>query len=149
MFLTHTKDARAATLQKEVVTQKEFSVTPNYPRFLREGDELNLQSKLSSLVNEKLNGVAQLQILDAFTNEDITQKFGISQLTAVSSYNKEQTFSLNENGNSVVNWKLKVPNDVSSIIIKIVAKAGNFNDGEQKAIAVLPNRMLVLSLIHI
>jgi hypothetical protein len=149
MFLTHTKDARAATLQKEVVTQKEFSITPNYPRFLREGDELNLQSKLSSLVNEKLSGTAQLQILDAFTNEDITQKFGISQLTAVSGYNKEHNFSLNENGNSVVNWKLKVPNDVSSIIIKIVAKAGNFSDGEQKAIAVLPNRMLVTDAVPI
>ena len=149
MFLAHTKDARSATLEKSVVTQKEFSITPNYPRFLREGDELNLQSKLSSLVNQKLNGVAQLQILDAFTNEDISEKFGISQLTAVAGFNKEQTFSLTENGNSVVNWKVKVPNDVSSIIIKIVAKAGNFSDGEQKAIAVLPNRMLVTDALPI
>lgn len=149
LFLAHTKDARSATLEKSVVTQKEFSITPNYPRFLREGDELNLQSKLSSLVNQKLNGVAQLQILDAFTNEDISEKFGISQLTAVAGFNKEQTFSLSENGNSVVNWKVKVPNDVSSIIIKIVAKAGNFSDGEQKSIAVLPNRMLVTDALPI
>jgi len=149
LFLAHTKDARSATLEKSVVTQKEFSITPNYPRFLREGDELNLQSKLSSLVNQKLNGVAQLQILDAFTNEDISEKFGISQLTAVPGYNKEQSFTLSENGNSVVNWKVKVPNDVSSIIIKIVAKAGNFSDGEQKAIAVLPNRMLVTDALPI
>lgn len=149
LFLAHTKDSRSATLEKSVVTQKEFSITPNYPRFLREGDELNLQSKLSSLVNQKLNGVAELQILDAFTNEDISEKFGINQLTAVSGYNKEQTFSLTENGNSVVNWKVKVPNDVSSIIIKIVAKAGNFSDGEQKAIAVLPNRMLVTDALPI
>ncbi len=149
LFLAHTKDARSATLEKSVVTQKEFSITPNYPRFLREGDELNLQSKLSSLVNQKLNGVAQLQILDAFTNEDISEKFGINQLTAVSGFNKEQTFTMSENGNSVVNWKIKVPNDVSSIIIKIVAKAGNFSDGEQKAIAVLPNRMLVTDALPI
>jgi len=149
MFLAHTKDARSATLEKSVVTQKEFSITPNYPRFLREGDELNLQSKLSSLVNQKLNGVAQLQILDAFTNEDISEKFGISTLTAVAGFNKEQTFTLSENGNSVVNWKVKVPNDVSSIIIKIVAKAGNFSDGEQKAIAVLPNRMLMTDALPI
>jgi len=149
LFLAHTKDARSATLEKSVVTQKEFSITPNYPRFLREGDEMNLQSKLSSLVNQKLNGVAQLQILDAFTNEDISEKFGISTLTAVAGFNKEQTFTLSENGNSVVNWKVKVPNDVSSIIIKIVAKAGNFSDGEQKAIAVLPNRMLVTDALPI
>ena len=149
MFLAHTKDARSATLEKEVVTQKEFSVTPNYPRFLREGDELNLQSKLSSLVDKKLNGVAQLQILDAFTNEDISEKFGITQLTAVSGFNKEQSFSLAENGNTVINWKIKVPNNVSSIIIKVVAKAGNFSDGEQKAIAILPNRMLVTDAVPI
>ncbi len=147
MFLAHTKDARAAVLEKEVVTQKEFSVTPNYPRFLREGDELNLQSKLSSLVSQNLNGTAQLQILDAFTNEDISSKFNVNEM--------QKAFSLLENGNSVVNWKLKVPNDVSSIIIKIVATSTSlsdrvsFSDGEQKAIAVLPNRMLVTDAVPI
>ncbi|VXB18295.1 MULTISPECIES: alpha-2-macroglobulin family protein [Chryseobacterium] len=149
MFLAHTKDARATTLEKEVVTQKEFSVTPNYPRFLREGDELNLQSKLSNLTSKKLNGSAQLQILDAFTNEDISEKFGLSTLTAVSGYNKEQAFSVNENGNSALTWKIKVPNNVSSIILKVVAKAGQYSDGEQKAIPVLPNRMLVTDAVPI
>ncbi|ROI00158.1 alpha-2-macroglobulin family protein [Chryseobacterium daecheongense] len=141
MFLAHTKDARAATLEKEVVTQKEFSVTPNYPRFLREGDELSLQSKLSNLSSKKLNGSANLQILDAFTNEDISSKFGISGGT--------QNFDLNENGNTALTWKLKVPNNVSSIIIKVVAKAGAFSDGEQQAIAVLPNRMLVTDAVPV
>lgn len=149
MFLAHTKDARSATLEKEVVTQKEFSVTPNYPRFLREGDELNLQSKLSNLTNKKLSGSAQLQILDAFTNEDISDKFGLSSLTAVSGYNKEQSFSLDENGNSALTWKIKVPNNVSSIILKVVAKAGQYSDGEQKAIPVLPNRMLMTDALPI
>lgn len=135
MFLAHTKDARSAYLEKEVVTQKEFSVTPNYPRFLREGDELNLQSKLSNLTAQQLSGSATLQILDAFTNEDISGKFNLK--------NSTNSFELNANGNSVLNWKLKVPNGVSSIIIKVLAKAGNFTDGEQKAIPVLPNRMLV------
>lgn len=141
MYLAHTKDARSTTLEKSVITQKEFSVTPNYPRFLREGDELNLQSKLSSLVNKKLSGVAQLQILDAFTNEDISNKFNLKDT--------QKSFELKENGNEVVTWNLKVPNDVSSMIIKVVAKAGNFSDGEQKAIAVLPNRMLVTDAVPI
>lgn len=141
MFLAHTKDARAALLEKEVVTQKKFSVNPNYPRFLREGDELNLQTKLSSLVNKQLNGSSTLQILDAETNEDISSKFGLN--------NAVQNFNLAENGNAVATWKLKVPNNVSSIIIKIVAQAGNFSDGEQKAIAVLPNRMLVTDAVPI
>ncbi|SHL36622.1 alpha-2-macroglobulin family protein [Chryseobacterium polytrichastri] len=141
MFLAHTKDARAATLEKQVVTQKEFSVTPNYPRFLREGDELNLQSKLSNLTTKKLNGSANLQILDAFTNEDISSKFGLNAST--------QNFDLNENGNSALTWKVKVPNNVSSIILKVVAKAGTYSDGEQKAVAILPNRMLVTDAVPV
>ncbi|KEY19683.1 alpha-2-macroglobulin family protein [Kaistella antarctica] len=147
MFLAHTKDARAATLEKSVITQKEFSVTPNYPRFLREGDELNLQSKLSSLVDKKLSGTAQLQILDAFTNEDISSKFNLKET--------QKSFELKENGNEVVTWKVKVPNEVSSMIIKVVATStslsdqSRFSDGEQKAIAVLPNRMLVTDAVAI
>ncbi|RLJ33120.1 MG2 domain-containing protein [Chryseobacterium sp. 7] len=141
MFLAHTQDARAATLEKEVVTQKEFSVTPNYPRFLREGDELNLQSKLSNLTDKKLNGSAELQILDAFTNENISSKFGITSGT--------QNFSLNENGSNALTWNLKVPENVSSIIFKIVAKAGAYSDGEQQAVAVLPNRMLVTDAVPV
>ncbi|MCD9615121.1 alpha-2-macroglobulin family protein [Chryseobacterium gleum] len=141
MFLAHTKDARAATLEKEVVTQKEFSVTPNYPRFLREGDELNLQSKLSNLTDKKLNGSAELQILDAFTNENISSKFGMSSGV--------QNFSLSENGSNALTWKLKVPENVSSVIFKVVAKAGQYSDGEQQAIAVLPNRMLVTDAVPV
>lgn len=141
MFLAHTKDARAATLEKEVVTQKEFSVTPNYPRFLREGDELNLQSKLSNLTSKKMSGSASLQILDAFTNEDISSKFGLNSAV--------QNFDLNENGNSALTWKIKVPENVSSITLKVVAKAGQYSDGEQKAVAVLPNRMLVTDAVPV
>ncbi|MPL55299.1 hypothetical protein SDC9_00770 [bioreactor metagenome] len=155
MFLAHTKDARSATLEKTIVTQKKFSVTPNYPRFLREGDELVFKSKLSNLTTQQLKGFANLQILDAFTNEDITDKFGINQLNAAAGYNVEQSFTLNANGSTTVQWNVKVPNGVSSIIIKNVATStslsgqGKFSDGEQKVIAVLPNRMLVTEAVPV
>ncbi|WP_392436727.1 alpha-2-macroglobulin [Cruoricaptor ignavus] len=134
MFLAHTKDARAATLEKDVVTQKEFSVTPNFPRFLRENDEIQIQARISNLSAKALSGSAQLQVLDAFTNENITEKFG---------QNLVQNFSVNAAENSVANWILKVPYGVESVVLKVVAKAGNFSDGEQNAVAILPNRMLI------
>lgn len=149
MFLAHTKDARGAVLEKEVVTQKEFSITPNYPRFLREGDEIQLQTKLSNITTQVLSGSAQLQILDAFTNEDISEKFGLSQLTQVTGHNFEQAFKLDGNASEMVFWNLKVPNNVSSVVFKIIAKAGSFSDGEQKGIAILPNRMLVTDALPI
>ncbi|HIC8644973.1 TPA: alpha-2-macroglobulin family protein [Elizabethkingia meningoseptica] len=135
MFLAHDKNANAAALEQTIVTQKDFSVTPNYPRFLREGDELNMQVKLNNLVEKALSGSVQLQILNAETNEDISSKFGLNNLI--------QNFSINGNSSQAASWTFKVPNDVSGIIIKTVAKAGQYSDGEQKAIPVLPNRMLV------
>ncbi|MBV2224844.1 MAG: hypothetical protein KUL74_08320 [Cloacibacterium sp.] len=141
MFLAHTKDAQSATLEKTVVTQKEFSVAPNYPRFLREGDELVFKSKLSNLTTSQLNGFANLQILDAFTNEDISSQFNLKDI--------QKSFVLNANGSTTVQWNVKVPNGVSSIIIKNVAKAGEFSDCEQKAIAILPNRILVTDAVPV
>ena len=149
MLLAHTKDAKSAYLEKTVVTQKDFSVTPNYPRFLREGDVLTFQTKINSLVSKALTGYAKLQILDAFTNEDISEKFKLTNLTQVAGYNIEQSFSLKENSSTALSWTLTTPKDVSSIIIKVVAKAGEYSDGEQKAIAVLPNRMLVTDAVPI
>lgn len=142
MFLAQTKDAQAATLEKTVITQKDFSVTPNYPRFLREDDQITLQSKLSNLTNQKLSGTAKLQILDAFTNEDVSEKFGLKN-------NASQTFEINDSSNAMVQWTVKAPENLSSVLIKITALAGNFSDGEQKAIAILPNRMLVTDALPI
>lgn len=143
MLLAHTKDAKSAYIEKTMVTQKDFSITPNYPRFLREGDEINIQAKLSNLTLKALNGASQFKILDAFTNEDITEKFGLSQLSAAKGYNIEQAFTINPNSSEAISWTLRVPKDVTSIILKFVAQAGAFSDGEQKAIPILPNRMLV------
>ena len=114
MFLAHDKNANAATLEQTIVTQKDFSVTPNYPRFLREGDEINMQVKLNNLVEKALNGSVQLQILNADTNEDISSKFGLNNLI--------QNFEINATSSKSVNWTFKVPNDVSGIIIKRLQK---------------------------
>lgn len=142
MFLAHTKDDRNAVLEQDIITQKKLSVTPNYPRFLREGDELSFQTKISNLTDKSLDGNVSLQILNAETNEDITSLFGIT--------GSVQDFKVQNRGNAVASWKIKTPyNKVNSIIIKVVAKAGDFSDGEQIPVAVLSNRMLLTDAVPI
>lgn len=142
MFLAHTKDDRNAVLEQDIITQKKLSVSPNYPRFLREGDELNFQTKISNLTENNLTGAVSLQILNAETNEDISSLFGITSSL--------QNFEVQNTGNSLVSWKLKTPfNKAYSIIIKVVAKAGDFSDGEQIPVAVLSNRMLLTDAVPI
>ncbi len=134
MLLAHNQEARSGYLEKEIVTQKQFSITPNYPRFVREGDVLHFKTKISSLIDENLNGKVFLQIIDPITNEDISDEFNLNQ---------EQIFSLAQNGNTLVEWTIKIPENRSLMALKVVAKAGNFSDGEQKALPILPNRILI------
>ena len=134
-LLAHTKEMNAGTQMLETVTQKELMVLPNPPRFLREGDTIVLSSKISNLSDQALNGIVELQLFDALTNAKIDDK--------LSNTNARQNFEVITKGNTNVSWKLQVPDDVQTVLYKIVAKAGEFSDGEQSMLPVLSNRMLV------
>lgn len=133
-LLAHTKEALSATKTLTTVTQKELMITPNAPRFLREGDNITLSAKISNLSEEKLAGISQLILTDAITGKEI-------QLLDNST--KNQSFSVNSKGNTSVSWNLAIPDNIQAVQYKIVAKAGDFSDGEQNVLPVLSNRMLV------
>ena len=42
----------------ETVTQKELMVIPNAPRFLREGDQIIISTKIANLTEKELSGQA-------------------------------------------------------------------------------------------
>ena len=56
---------------------------------------------------------------------------------------RNKTFKINARENTSVSWTLKVPDGVYALQYRVVAKAGTFSDGEQNALPVLSNRMLV------
>ncbi|MCG1035729.1 alpha-2-macroglobulin family protein [Polaribacter sargassicola] len=134
-LLAHTKNVKSATKTLETVTQKELMVVPNAPRFLREGDKITLSAKISNLTNKKLDGLAQLILTDAITGKEIN--------TVLENTNTSRNFSVDKNGNTNVSWQLSIPETVQAVQYKIVAKAGDFSDGEQNVLPVLSNRMLV------
>ncbi len=134
-LLAHTKDLDAIVESMETVTQKELMVLPNPPRFLREGDRIIISSKISNLTGKILEGMAELQLFDAITNEPIDLDLGNT--------NQTQGFSINARGNSNVSWSLNIPDHLQAVQYKIVAKSGDYSDGEQNVLAVLSNRMLV------
>uniref|UniRef100_UPI003563F005 carboxypeptidase-like regulatory domain-containing protein n=1 Tax=Lutibacter sp. TaxID=1925666 RepID=UPI003563F005 len=134
-LLAHTKEATSAIKTLTTVTQKELMVIPNPPRFLREGDEIVFSSKIANLSDKKLNGFAQLVLSDAISGKEINHLIKNGSAT--------QNFTVDEKGNTNVSWNLNIPNGIQAIQYKIVAKAGDFSDGEQNALPILSNRMLV------
>src|SRR5690606_40015291 len=53
-LLAHTKDWTTGKYESSVLTQKELSVMPNAPRFLREGDSITFKARVSNLSTETL-----------------------------------------------------------------------------------------------
>jgi len=145
-LLAHTKTLESAVTQLETVTQKELMVIPNAPRFLREGDRIEISTKIANLTDMALVGQAQLILTNPITGEDISSKLIMEPKvyqTMSQMYNPIERFSVDAKGNRQVSWILGIPEGLEAVQYKVIAKAGDFSDGEQNALPVLSNRMLV------
>ncbi|MFD1293531.1 MG2 domain-containing protein [Lutibacter holmesii] len=140
-LIGHTQQLETASKTLTTVTQKKLMVIPNIPRFLREGDQIVFSSKISNLSDNTLNGVAQLVLTDAITGKEVTKE--ILKNTTATPLSDLQNFTVATKENTQVNWTLTIPKSIQAIQYKIVAKAGEFSDGEQSVLPVLSNRMLV------
>ncbi|MBR9976286.1 MAG: hypothetical protein KFF77_11940, partial [Bacteroidetes bacterium] len=131
----HTPDLKTGYLEKTTVTQKELMVLPNMPRFLRNGDDVVLMTKISNLADTTLTGSVVLKLFDAITMQPVDASFGLNDAV--------RSFTVEKGRSTMARWEIRVPDDASAVVYRIVAKAGDFSDGEEMALPVLPNRMLV------
>jgi uncharacterized protein YfaS (alpha-2-macroglobulin family) len=134
-LLAHTKTLESTVTSLETVTQKELMVIPNAPRFLREGDQISISTKISNLTEKELLGNAILQLFDAVSGKSID--------TQLNNSDNQKGFTVDAKGNTQVSWNLDIPDTVDAVQYKVTAKAGDFSDGEQNVLPVLSNRMLV------
>ncbi|MBZ4036464.1 carboxypeptidase-like regulatory domain-containing protein [Flavobacterium sp. 17A] len=137
----HNKDAISSYLEKSVITQKELMIIPNFPRFFREKDTIVISAKISNVTAEAKTGIASLQFFDAVTMQPIDTKM----LNAKNIKN----FTIAPYGNTTSNWTITIPEGLQGIQYRIVAKSGNFSDGEESILPVLTNNMLVTESIPI
>ncbi len=140
-LLAHTSTLESTVKTFEALTQKELMVTPNIPRFLREGDTITISSKISNLTDRQLTGKATLLLEDALTGKDITKDLLLSPVEPSTVDKKE--FKVASKNNTQVSWKIAIPKNLQALQYTVMAKAGAFSDGEQNTLPVLTNRMLV------
>ncbi len=136
MTLAHTKDLASGYAEKTVITQKELMVQPFAPRFLREGDKMEFSAKVVNLGDNPVTGQAQLQLFNATTMAPVDGWFK----NAI----PVQSFSIPAGQSTAIKFNIEIPaNYNNAVVYRIVAKAGDVSDGEEMAIPVLTNRMLV------
>jgi uncharacterized protein YfaS (alpha-2-macroglobulin family) len=135
----HTKDLRTATISRDLITQKQLAISANAPRFFREGDTILFTARLNNLAGKELKGEASLELRNALTGS-IMDIFSPGILPV-------QKFNISNAGNEALTWAIIIPGEISAISYKVLAASGNFSDGEEMVIPVLPNSMLVTESI--
>ncbi|WP_298740888.1 alpha-2-macroglobulin family protein [uncultured Chitinophaga sp.] len=134
--LAHTREMAMGYTEASIVTQKPLMVQPNAPRFMREGDNMQFSAKISNLADSTLIGQARLELLDATTMQPVDGWF--QNIFPV------QHFTVQKGQSTLVTFPVQIPyNFNSALLYRIVAQSGAFSDGEENALPVLTNSMLV------
>ncbi|HEX2535667.1 MAG TPA: alpha-2-macroglobulin family protein, partial [Chitinophagaceae bacterium] len=134
--LAHTRDLAFGYSRQEIVTQKELMVQPNLPRFLRQGDRMELPVKVVNLSGKELTGQVELQLTDAATGNSVDGWF-------VNAF-PNQYFTVAAGGSEVVRFPMEVPHQFQGVLQwKVIARSDSLSDGEASALPVLTNQVLV------
>jgi uncharacterized protein YfaS (alpha-2-macroglobulin family) len=135
-LLAHTQALQVGQTSATAITQKDLMVQPNAPRFLRQGDKMELAAKVVNLSDKELTGTATLELLNATTMQPVD---GWLQNVF-----PQQYFTVAAGQSTVVKFPVEIPVQYTdALVYRITAKAGNLSDGEEMALPVLSNRMLV------
>lgn len=111
-------------LSRQVLTNKPVMVKSSLPRFLRQGDQAQLSASLQNSTDNSLDCDAVIELFNPRTGDVIERK----------------TFKENiaSEGTNTVRIDWNVPDTIPFVGFRVKAATGNFGDGEQVMIPVLP-----------
>ncbi|MDR0207255.1 MAG: hypothetical protein LBI45_08385 [Bacteroidales bacterium] len=146
MGFAHSKDLKIGTINEEIITQKELMVMPNLPRFFRENDIITVCAKINNVSETDIDGTAKIEFYDVETLKSLNSLFIGTEHGKQNTENDKQntkSFNVTQNGNTVVEWKITIPEGISAVGVRIIAEGKNHSDGEERILPILSNKMLV------
>lgn len=135
MALAHTPDMQFGQIEKSVITNKEFMVNTNLPRFVRTGDKVVLQATINNLTTDTQQGEAYLELFIPATNAVISKQ--------------QVAFDVKAQENQTVSFEFTAPENTDLLGCRIVASSSRFSDGEQYVLPVVPDATLVTQTLPI
>ncbi len=142
MALAHTKELAFGDNSTTIVTQKKLMVQPNAPRFVREGDNMELSTKIVNLTDKEIKGQATLELIDLATNTPVDGWF--------QNVFPMQYFTAEAGQSIALKFPVQIPFSYNKPLTwRIVARSENMSDGEENTLPVLTNRMLVTETLPI
>ncbi|MCB0792554.1 MAG: hypothetical protein KDB97_12350 [Flavobacteriales bacterium] len=139
--LAHTPDLCSTVFSRTTNTQRPLMVTPNLPRFLREGDRIVLTAKIAAL-EQRVEGPVILELFDPETNARLDEAFGLK--------NGRASFIAAPGESAAVQWTITVPEGRDLVAVRITARGGGgpmgdatLADGEEHVLPILTDRVLI------
>ncbi|NDV65555.1 alpha-2-macroglobulin family protein [Bacteroides sp. 224] len=129
----HTQSMFTGTIDGVVTTSKEFMVTPNLPRFVRVGDQTSIAASIANLTEKAISGTVTLTLFDPMTDKVITTQ--------------KQKFDTKAGKTTGVNFTFTATDKYDLLGCRVIAKGGNFSDGEQHVLPVLSNKEYITEAI--
>lgn len=135
MSMAHSKTLQTGYSEELFTARKELMVTPNVPRFFREGDVVEFAAKVSNETEASVSTTTRLRFVDPYTEKDVTDQFGtIAPITS----------SINGKSSADVSWKLTVPKGTLTMVAYVIETTSTtYSDAEKRAIPVLSSRVLL------
>lgn len=131
-----TKDFQFGSNMRTIESKKDLMVRSYFPRFLRQSDKVNLKIVVNNGGEKKLTGKFKFVIFDS-SDVDISKELKLDQ-----KYILGDPFSIKSGESLSYTVSIHVPvNRLGQIKLKAFAEAGNFTDGEEKELNILPSRV--------
>ena len=127
--ISHTQDMMTGNISATTVTQKDFMLQPNMPRFVRMGDQVNIAAVVANLTEEPVSGTVVFTLFDPITEQVIATQ--------------RQQFQVAGKGNASVSFGFDVTEKYNLLGVRLVADGGKFSDGEQHVLPVLSNKQFI------
>ncbi len=122
--LAFTPDLLTATMSQEVLSNKPVMAQPNLPRFLRTGDRAQIRASV-------MNNSDSVQIITT-----IVEIFDPASSNVTNRW--QQTDTIAAGASAIVATDIDAPIDTNMLGYRIKSSTGNFADGEQSIIPILP-----------
>lgn len=129
MSLAYTRELLFGSLDKKAVSSKPLMVSANLPRFIRQGDDAVISVLVVNNGEPVQEGKLTFELFNPYTD---------SVLTTVS-----KAFALTARQTAPHSFAVHAPIDLDIVGIRVRAATGEFSDGEQQLLPVLPSRSLV------
>jgi TonB-dependent SusC/RagA subfamily outer membrane receptor len=133
-MLAHNKKSQFIYAEKSILSQLPLMVQPAIPRFVYQGDKIEIATRISNLDSNHIDGNISCVIEDMSSGENVGKLFSVSA---------PQKFEVKPGDQQFAYFSIVVPDTFQHAVkIKITAASKTFGDGEEHIIPILSKQKL-------